>query len=97
MGVTGSLDASIGYDANGNVSSRAGQSFSFDVGNRLLSSSRGLSFAYDGHGRRTRVDYPGGDSRLQMFSSDGKLVYGKLCLLQMRRWWTGQANSLVAE
>ncbi len=76
VGVTGSLDASIGYDANGNVSSRAGQFFSFDVGNRLLSSSRGLSFAYDGHGRRTRVDYPGGDSRLQMFSSDGKLVYG---------------------
>ncbi len=77
VGVTGSFDASVSYDANGNVSSRAGQFFSFDIGNRLLSSSRGLSFAYDGHGRRTRVDYPSGASRLQMFSSDGKLVFGQ--------------------
>jgi len=38
---------------------------------------RNQAMVYDGHGRRTRVDDPRGASRLQMFSSDGKRVYGQ--------------------
>jgi RHS repeat-associated protein len=72
----GGLQATLEYDANGNVSRRAGQTLVFDIGNRLLSSSQGLTFAYDGHGRRTQVAYTGsGASRLQMYSLEGRLVY----------------------
>jgi hypothetical protein len=45
------------------------------MGNRLLSSSQGLTFAYDWRGRRTRVDYGNGASKLQMSSLKGRLDY----------------------
>jgi RHS repeat-associated protein len=64
-----------GYAANGNLTSRGAQAFSFDIGNRLTSAPGKASYAYDGHGRRTWVAYADGSWKLQVYGSSGKLLY----------------------
>ena len=65
----------FGYDANGNLTSRGTQGFSFDIGNRLASAPGKASYAYDGHGRRTWVAYADGSWKLQVYGQGGKLLY----------------------
>ena len=65
-----------GYDVQGNLSSRGGQTFGFDIGNRLVSSSIGVSYVYDGHGRRVRINSSDGSARMQFYSQDGQLLWG---------------------
>jgi RHS repeat-associated protein len=65
----------FGYDANGNLTSRGGQSFSFDIGNRLQSAAGRASYSYDGHGRRTWVAYADGTTKVQVYSQSGKLLW----------------------
>ena len=75
-GVTDSAVVNIGYDANGNITSRGTQGFTFDIGNRMASATGKASYVYDGHGRRLKVNYADGSSKLQMYSLSGKLLYG---------------------
>ena len=69
----GTLDVSIGYDANGNISRRGAATFEFDLANRLRSAPGRAQYAYDGHGRRNLVFYPGGDYAHFAYTQDGKL------------------------
>lgn len=63
------------HDARGNLSSKGGQSFGFDLGNRLRSTSAGGQYTYDGHGRRTRVVSTDGSTRVQVYTQDGRLMW----------------------
>ena len=67
---------SISYDAQGNVSQRAGQAFNFDLGNRLMSATGKASYNYDGLGRRTRITQADGTIKLQIYSQAGQILYG---------------------
>jgi RHS repeat-associated protein len=73
--LTGSLSLGFSYDANGNITARGGQGFTFDIGNRLQSAAGKASYAYDGHGRRTRVGYVDGSSKVQVYGQGGKLLF----------------------
>jgi RHS repeat-associated protein len=67
----------FGYDANGNLTSRGDQGFAFDIGNRLQSAAGKASYTYDGHGRRTRVAYSDGSSKIQVYGQAGKLLWSQ--------------------
>lgn len=62
----------LGYDAQGNLSNKSGQTFAFDYGNRLRTAG-GESYRYDGHGRRIQADHPIRGSIASMYGQDGVL------------------------
>ena len=65
----------FGYDANGNLTQRGAQAFTFDIGNRLTSApGKASAYAYDGHGRRAWVQYANGATKLQAYGQSGKLL-----------------------
>lgn len=64
----------IAYDANGNIRSRGGATYTFDLGNRMSASVQGGSYAYDGLGRRTLIQGSDGSTRLNVYGQDGKLM-----------------------
>ncbi len=74
ISVSGSINASIAYDANGNVINRAGQGFTFDIGNRLASATNLASYVYDGHGRRSWTQFNSGRTVLRIYSQGGRLL-----------------------
>ena len=57
----GSTTMGLGYDAQGNLSTRNGQVFRFDFGNRLREVGGVERYAYDAHGRRVLSQTPSGD------------------------------------
>jgi RHS repeat-associated protein len=69
----GSMDVPIFYDANGNISRRGSATFEFDLANRLRVATGRAHYAYDGHGRRSRVVYANGDWSHHAYTQDGKL------------------------
>ncbi|MDH5824652.1 RHS repeat protein [Luteimonas sp. RD2P54] len=71
---SGSTVTALGYDEQGNLSSRGGVNFGFDYGNRLRSTSAGnTTYVYDGLGRRVR-DITG-SSRYSLYSQAGQLMF----------------------
>jgi RHS repeat-associated protein len=74
--LTGSLNLGIAYDDQGNVRSRGGQNFVFDLANRLISTPGKASYAYDGHGRRNLTWFADGSYRHDAYTQDGKLRFG---------------------
>jgi RHS repeat-associated protein len=74
MLITGSQHLGIAYDANGNIIQRGAQGFSFDIGNRLSAAHGRASYGYDGHGRRTSVNFTDGRSRQHAYSQSGRLL-----------------------
>lgn len=94
--LTGSQNLSIGYDANGNVTQRGAQTYTFDIGNRLVSATGKASYGYDGHGRRAWVAYANGSWKMQFYSQDGKLLFARHSTQgDSRNFYLG--NRLVAE
>jgi RHS repeat-associated protein len=71
--LSGSQAVGFIYDANGNITQRAGQQFIFDIGNRMSSAPGKATYSYDGHGRRTQANMADGVWRLWAYTSDGKL------------------------
>jgi RHS repeat-associated protein len=71
------VPSSFGYDANGNLSQRGAQTFTFDIGNRLVSAAGRASYTYDGHGRRTQVNYADGSWKVQVYGHGGQILYSK--------------------
>ncbi|SOD50479.1 RHS repeat-associated core domain-containing protein [Pseudoxanthomonas wuyuanensis] len=73
-GVGGASIIGLGYDPQGNVVNKNGQTYEFDYGNRLRRATNKEWYAYDGHGRRvlsctpTACDY-------QQYAADGKLYF----------------------
>ncbi|MDH5824287.1 colicin D domain-containing protein [Luteimonas sp. RD2P54] len=74
----GAVVADLTYDPEGNVASRTGASYNFDLGNRLRSSNQdGIhsTYVYDAHGHRVR-DLNGG-SKYAQYSRDGTLMFAR--------------------
>jgi len=65
------------YDAQGNIRTKGGQTYSFDIGNRMWAASLGGTYIYDGHGRRVLITSPDGSTkRLQMYTQTGQMLWG---------------------
>ena len=75
--VNNGVNASYGYDANGNISQKGTQTFTFDLANRVAASSLGGSYTYDGHGRRTKVVRNDGSTHVQVYSQGGQLLWSE--------------------
>ena len=75
VSLSGSQSVSFGYDANGNITQRGGQGYSFDIGNRLRTAPGKATYSYDGHGRRAFVSYADGSWKLQFYSLSGQLLF----------------------
>lgn len=72
--LTGSQNIGISYDLNGNITQRGGQTFVFDIANRMVGTPGKVdSYVYDGHGRRSRSFMADGSWRLFAYTLDGKL------------------------
>lgn len=75
--VNSGVSASYVYDSNGNIAQKGTQTFTFDLANRIAASSLGGSFAYDGHGRRTKVVRNDGSTHIQVYSQGGQLLWSE--------------------
>lgn len=87
VGLSGSINLDIGYDDQGNVRSRGGQTYAFDISNRLLQAHGRASYVYDGHGRRNLTWFADGSYRHDAYTQDGKL---------RMTWRTGQGSKRFA-
>jgi RHS repeat-associated protein len=75
--VNSGVSAIYAYDGNGNISQKGSQTFTFDLANRIAASSLGGSFAYDGHGRRTKIVRNDGSTHIQVYSQGGQLLWSE--------------------
>lgn len=64
-----------GYDGQGNITSRGGQTYQFDLANRMTAAPGRATYDYDGLGRRVSVVGTDGVNRLQFYSQAGQLLY----------------------
>jgi hypothetical protein len=69
----GATIVGLGYDAQGNLDNKNGQTYIFDYGNRLRSAAGKGSYAYDGLGRRV-LDRTTADKH-SLYSQAGQLLY----------------------
>jgi hypothetical protein len=72
--LTGSQTIGMQYDANGNLTERAGQLYKFDIGNRMTEAVNKGRYVYDAEGRRSWIDYADGKVGAHAYSQDGKLL-----------------------
>jgi RHS repeat-associated protein len=96
-GCGGSTVIGLGYDVQGNVANKNGDTFSFDYGNRLRSATVGgvtSSYIYDGHGRRVR-DVTGA-GKFSLYTRDGQLAYVHNARENKQQWHVYLGGSLVA-
>ncbi|MDB5962292.1 MAG: hypothetical protein JWP59_3586 [Massilia sp.] len=63
------------YDIRGNVTSRNGQVFTFDLGNRLTTAANLDTYVYDGFGRRVKTTAVDGTVTITVYSPAGQLLY----------------------
>ncbi|MGH8084026.1 MAG: RHS repeat domain-containing protein [Lysobacter sp.] len=94
----GSTVIGLGYDAQGNVANKNGNTFSFDYGNRLRTSTAGgtISYIYDGLGRRVRDLVSGQGSKYSLYSQTGSLMFDSDLRKQQRHQYIYLGGSLVA-
>ena len=71
--VTGSKSYQFSYDVRGNVTNNGHRSFSYNLANQL-GSSDGITYQYDGHGRRVSKT-SGGSTEYAVYGMDGTLYY----------------------
>ena len=72
----GATVVGIGYDAQGNLQNKNGQTYEFDYGNRLRGATGKEYYRYDGLGRRVlNWRYPSGSLSLSQYTQSGQLVY----------------------
>ncbi len=70
----GAAVVTLGYDAQGNLASKGGQSYTFDYGNRLKSVPGVAGYRYDAQGRRV-LDWASAGNILPMYSMGGQLLF----------------------
>ena len=64
------------YDVQGNITTKGGQGFSFDQGNRMLSATGKGNYVYDGLGHRVLSTNPvDGTQTVNVYSPAGMLLY----------------------
>ena len=74
--VTNGFNTLYNYDGNGNIWHKGAQTYTFDLGNRLAA-SLGSSYAYDGHGRRTKIVSGDGSAHIQVYGQGGQLLWSE--------------------
>jgi RHS repeat-associated protein len=74
---TNGVNTAYDYDGNGNIWHKGSQTYAFDLGNRLTSANLGGSYAYDGHGRRTKIVRGDGSTQIQVYSQAGQLLWSE--------------------
>jgi RHS repeat-associated protein len=95
---SGGIVSSLGYDVQGNITSKGGQSFGFDYGNRLRNSGGVSQYLYDGHGRRVRYTGTGVTPYLySQYDQTGKLRWQRDEQTNQRIRYIYLGNRLVAE
>ncbi|MBX3687769.1 hypothetical protein [Dokdonella sp.] len=75
--LTGAQEIGYGYDTRGNVTSRAGRSFTIDDADRVIATSGDQgneNYLYDGLGRRVRITRTGNANTYQVYSKAGQLL-----------------------
>ncbi|WP_129136899.1 RHS repeat protein [Luteimonas sp. YGD11-2] len=72
---TGATVSSFAYDPQGNLSSRSGNPYVFDYGNRLRTAGALETYLYDGHGRRVKATRQGGAAIYSVYGKDGTLRF----------------------
>ena len=96
--ISGSQSLGIGYDANGNISQRGAQSYSFDIGNRMQAAPGKISyFIYDGHGRRSQTGTADGNWRLYAYGQQGKLLFSYRTDEQQYKRYVYLGEKLISE
>ncbi|MGO4220776.1 Ig-like domain-containing protein [Lysobacter sp. TAF61] len=65
----------LGYDANGNVNSKNGQTLVFDVANRLTQLTGVQYYRYDGLGRRVQTTDQDGKYTFWQYSQAGQVLF----------------------
>ncbi|PJK14367.1 hypothetical protein CO613_06575 [Lysobacteraceae bacterium NML07-0707] len=94
----GSLIETLSYDAQGNLASKGGQSYSFDYGNRLRSHGGNTQYLYDGHGRRVRYSATGSTPQLySQYDYSGQLRWQRDEQAGQRIRHIYLGNRLIAE
>ena len=73
-GVAGTYNVTLAYDANGNITNRAGQPYVFDIGNRVSSAPGVAYYYYDGHGRRSYTLHNSSRTTQNVYSQAGRLL-----------------------
>jgi YD repeat-containing protein len=63
------------YDNRGNLITRGGQTFGFDLGNRLTTATNLDTYVYDGFGRRVKTTAVDGTVTVSIYSPAGQLLY----------------------
>ena len=71
----GATVVGIGYDAQGNLLNKNGQTYEFDYGNRLRGVIGKEYYRYDGLGRRVLAWEPTSNSILSQYTQSGQVVY----------------------
>lgn len=71
----GATVVGIGYDAQGNVTNKNGQSYEFDYGNRLRAVVGKESYRYDGLGRRVQTTSTNGKTTLWQYGQNGQMLF----------------------
>jgi YD repeat-containing protein len=76
IGGTAPFAVTYGYDAQGNITRRGGQYYTFDQANRLKAAVGKATYAYDGLGHRMSIVKNDGNL-VQVYSAEGQLLYSK--------------------
>nr|WP_244981559.1 hypothetical protein [Corallococcus exercitus] len=63
------------YDAQGNITQRGAQTFSFDIANRMSAAANKATYSYDGFGRRVKAVATNGMTTISLYSPAGQLLY----------------------
>lgn len=72
---TSAYNLGFGYDSQGNITTRGGQRFVFDQGNRLKSATGKATYGYDGLGHRASTVGTDGVNRVSVYTQGGQLLY----------------------
>jgi len=88
---TAAGSATFGYDWNGNLTSDGGRTYVYDVENRLVSASTGVTLSYDPLGRLYQVAVSGGATTRFLYDGDALVAEYDGAGTMIRRYvhWDG--------
>jgi YD repeat-containing protein len=92
---SGSAVIGLGYDAQGNLANKNGQTYAFDYGNRLRSVPNKESYRYDASGRRV-LSVASNGNIYSLYGQDGVLRYQQNQRANRRYEYIYLGGSLVA-
>lgn len=72
---SGATVVGLGYDVQGNLANKNGQTYTFDYGNRLRAANGKEYYRYDGHGRRVLNWRPSTPLALFQYSLSGQVIH----------------------